>query len=163
MPYATPSDLLILGADQLAQLAEPDDAAVTGDLLRATIDGADRSAWSAEDRTLADEALGRIVKEISSASARIDSYLAPRYPLPLSAELVAGADLRRVCTDLVWYRLHVGEPPKHVADRHRDHIAWLLDVSRGRASLGAQDTATAAPDGRVVARSGVSRIDWTRF
>lgn len=159
--YGTALDLHSrIGATELAQLAAPGDARVTAELMTLTVTGGDRSAYSAAAIAAADAALVRIEGELSSSSRTMDSYIAPRYPLPLTAALIESGNLAQVCCDMARFGLH-RTPPKDVNDQYDRRLAWLRDISKGRASLGAEDTSVATPEGRVVTRSGVSAIDWS--
>lgn len=160
--YATPTDMLSFGAEELAHLTAPDNRRVNGDLLRLTIEGGDRSGYSAEDIAAADKALKRLDEVLADASRRIDSYLAPRYRLPLSADLVEHSDLKQACQDVARWLLFDDAPTEAVTDRYDRTIAWLRDLSSGRASLG-RDDMVATPPGRPVLRQSVSRIDWETF
>lgn len=162
MPYATPTDLLFFGAQELSQLAAPESRLVSSELLRATVEAGDRSGYTAEEIAAADAALARLAGVLERASQRIDSYLAPRYRLPLAADLVAGSDLQQACMDVARFLLFEDAPTDTVKDRYDRTIAWLRDLSTGRASLGAVDT-VATPPGRPVLRESVSRFDWDTF
>jgi phage gp36-like protein len=163
MPYATPTDLLFFGAAELSQLAAPEDNRVTGDLLRLTIESGDRSAHTAEEIAAADAALLRLEGVLDRASKRIDSYLAPKYPLPLSSELIAGSELGQACMDISRFLLMEDAATDTVKDRYDRAVAWLRDLSNGKASLGPVDTAVATPTGRPVLRTGVSGHDWNTY
>lgn len=160
MPYATATDLLFFGANELAQLAAPEDNRVTGELLRLTIAGGDRSTYTAAEIAAADAALVRLNGVLDRASKRIDSYLAPRYPLPLDAQLIAGSELIQACMDISRFMLMEDAATDTVKDRYDRAIAWLRDLSNGKASLGPVDTGVAAPTGRPVLRTGISGYDW---
>ena len=79
------------------------------------------------DATVAERAL-------SAAQAEIDSYLASRHQLPLAAV----PDVLRDCAcDIARQRLHGAMVPDEVTRAYERRIAWLRDVSAGRATLGA--------------------------
>lgn len=161
--YATALDMLNLYADrEMAQLAAPDSPAVDGVLLRLTIEGGDRSAYSAQDQADADKAQVRIDEALNDAERFINSYLSPNYRLPLSVELIADSNLKRVTCDISRYEMDA-RPTEDMRNRYNDHKSWLRDVSLNKASLGVQDTATAAQDGRMVIRSGESKTDWGSY
>lgn len=164
MTYATALNLLDrFGDREMAERAAPDDPAVTAELLRLTVEGGDRSAYTQAERDAADRALARMELRLADAAAQIDSYLTPNYPLPLAAELVAASPLEEVNCDLARYALYDDRAPEFVTERYDRRVKWLRDVSAGRASLGPQDTATATPTGQVRRRQGVSRIDWEAY
>lgn len=83
MSYITPAQLAE-GPGMLRELAEP--FGVAADLLSATISGADRSAWSADEIAVADSALASIEHTTARACAEMNAYLVKRgYALPLAA------------------------------------------------------------------------------
>ncbi len=162
--YAVPADLLFHGATELAQLAAVEAGSpVTGELLQLTIDGGDRSAYTAEEQAAADDAVARIEDAIARAGSLIDGYLQPRYTLPLEAALVAGSNLRQAAVDIARWLMTPGKASDELRDRYDRHLRWLRDVSDGRVSLGPADTGVATPSGRVSVRSGASGFDWNSY
>ena len=135
MAYVTKQKLVdLFGADELAQLTDRfGDGDIDDDVLNAAIADAEQLA---------------------------NSYLAPRYTLPLDQALVDASPLPRRCADLVRYALMSGVPTDEARDRYKDAVAWLRDVQNNRASLGETDTAVATPEGRLVTGQGSSGIDW---
>jgi hypothetical protein len=132
----TPHDLLTAhGAPELAQLTTPEGAPVLDhDLLIATIDAGDRSAWTLEDQALADAALATLQAAVDLANARTGRIASGRV---LSAEdelvlLVAGRDLARA-------RLYDDArlPDDHpVSRRDRDAQRFLERVASGLEPFG---------------------------
>ena len=167
MAYATLNDLAQAATNGWAELAQrgAPGALVDGELLQLTAEGGDRSDWSAEDQLAADEALARLVDALDRASRHADTYLFPRYraALPLSAELLASSDLPSVVAAIALKRLYGTTVPEEL----RRGTAWadeyLLALSRGTVSLGALDTAVAAPAGHTVARTQAKAFDWDRY
>lgn len=102
-------------------------------------------------------------RAIADADALVDSYLAPRYVLPLSADMVHGSNLPQAAADIARYNLYGDHAPEEVEKRYERQVKWLRDLSQGAASLGVQDTATATATGRIAVREGRSRLDWERF
>lgn len=122
MSYATLSDLILaFGEDEIVQIT---DRAVP--------------ATGAPDAAVAERALG-------SAQAEIDSYIANRVQLPLATV----PDVLRDCAcDIARHRLHGAVVPEEVTKAYERRLAWLRDVSAGRATLGAvTQTATPPPAG----------------
>lgn len=88
-----------------------------------------------------DERLGvinaaRVTKAITAADKEIDSYLAQRYPVPMTT----GLDLLKDCSaNLALERLYLRRTGSLPSDR-KDRIAavrkLLADIAAGRASLG---------------------------
>jgi len=84
------------------------------------------------------EEVAAITAAIDSASRTIDSYLAPRYPVPLARwpELL----IRHTCSMALWYFMSqrgfdTDGPDEVVRVRHDDAIRWCKDVAAGRASI----------------------------
>ena len=69
---------------------------------------------------------------IADAVAEADGYLAGRDSLPLPA--VPPVLVGRLC-DMARYRLWRDEASDEVRTRYRDAVAWLRDLSAGRAAL----------------------------
>lgn len=163
MSYITLLALLdTLGAEWLAQRAAPNAPAVDGVLLRLTVEGGDRSAYSAEDQAAADEAAALIQIKLDDANKEIDSYLRSRHTLPLDQTVIDGSPLSRITADIVRYQISGDLVTDEAAGRYSKALAWLRDVAAGRASLGAVD-ATPTTSGRVAMRTGVSGTDWDTY
>lgn len=164
MPYATAINMLDrFGDHEMAQRGAPADPAVTAELLRLTVTGGDRSAYTDAEQDAADAAAARIELALADAAAQIDSYLSPTYALPLAAELVAASNLEQVTCELARYNLYDDRAPEFVQDRYDRRLRWLRDVAANKASLGATDTAVARPEGRVVVRPSEDLTDWSRY
>lgn len=91
-----------------------------------------------------------VTAALNSASAIIDSYCAARYSLPLAVsdqvkdlELVIGI-----------YKLHEGRQlvPDQVRQSFEDAVAFLKDVSAGKASLDQATVPQTSGSGEVVTR-----------
>lgn len=137
MSYVTKQQLIdAFGADELVRITDhagADD--IDDDVLAAAIANAERVA---------------------------NSYLAPRYPLPLAQGLVDGSALPYQVGNVVRYFLYGARPTEEVESRYEEAIAWLKDLAAGRASLGETD-AVATPAGRMVTAAGVSGVDWDTY
>lgn len=108
MAYATQQDIIDrVGLDALTAVADRD--------------GSGAAETEAVDAALDD------------ASADIDSYVAVRYPLPLTS---TPATLKRVCVDIAMYHLSGNRTTEEVERRYNNALAWLRDLAAGRASLG---------------------------
>ncbi len=162
--YTTALQLLDLFGDlEIAQLAAPNSPAVDGVLMRLTASGGSRSTYSAADIAAADLALGRLNALQDDAGREVDSYLAPRYTLPLAQTMIDGSALPRKTADITRFLLMDNRTTEEVDNRYAMAIKWLRDVATNKASLGEQDTAVASPAGRPVVRPGKSRYDWSGF
>lgn len=102
-----------------------------------------------------------------AASQEADSYLATRYAVPVTATPLPEHLVQAVC-DIARYRLYAGAADEEVQNRYTQAVAWLKDVSAGRALL--PGVPLAAGDGAAVAGQSPARygqakssIDWCAF
>ncbi len=160
--YTTALQLLKFGDKEVALLSS-EEAAVDGALLRLTVEAGDRSAYSAEDIAAADQALVDINSAITSATNFINSYISPRYTLPLAQALIDGSSLADVCADISRHRLSNDRVTEEVENRFIQARSWLRDISMNKASLGEEDTGTATPQGRIKTGQGQSNTNWDTF
>ncbi len=137
MSYATANDLLIwYGAKELTQIAVPEDRLlITPELLRLTIDLGDRGSYTPEERASADEGLIRIERGLSDAHQLMNSYLARRYPLPLSNDLITASALPRSCGAIARRLLHLDRVPAEVIQGYEMALSWLKDLAANKAEL----------------------------
>lgn len=164
MPYTTATKLLDqFGDTEVALQAASEFPNVDGVLLRLTVTGGDRSAYSAQDIADADQTQVRLNAVIDSAGRLIDSYLSPRYSLPLDQAFIDQSSLPEFCNDIVRYKLMDDLATEEVDNRYKEALRWLRDVSMNKASLGEQDTATATAEGRMISRPGNSKTDWETY
>lgn len=82
------------------------------------------------DGVLDSEAIGNALND---ATAEIDSYLAARYPLPLT---VAPKIIVILCVDIALYRLAPDYRTEERRQRYEDAVKLLRAISEGKASLG---------------------------
>jgi len=167
MPYATLADLAQAatgGWDELAQRAAASPL-VDGDLLQATANGSDRSAWSVPAQLAADAALGRLNDALDRATRHADTFLFPRYNavMPLAPELVQGSDLPSVVATIAFKRLYGTSVPEEVRRGAQWAEDYLQQLAKGLVSLGAQDTAVAQQPGRTAARATAKAFDWHSY
>ncbi len=138
--YVTPAQLAN-GPDSLNELSEL--FGVAADLLRATINGSDRSAWGTDETAAADDALARITAYCLQATGEIDAYLVKRgYTVPMDATQfpllsVWGRSIAR-------YHLHpqrdrTTEDSGRIERDYRDARKALEMVATGDLMLGAGD------------------------
>jgi len=92
-------------------------------------------------------------KAINDAQALVDGYLATRYAVPFSADLVP-ALVKSITADLVRYRLMENRATEEAEKRNQQAIATLRDLASGKASLntGPSESAPGAP----VSKKGAS-------
>jgi phage gp36-like protein len=83
---------------------------------------------------------------INDAGATIDSYLAVRYTVPV----IDAPQLKAVACDIARYNLYDNEAPEQVEKRHKERLAWLKDISIGKATLGVQEATTTAKAVNVI-------------
>lgn len=91
----------------------------------------DRAGLGVIDATVINRALG-------DADATINGYLAARYTLPLANPVPE--ILERLACDIARYALFDDQVIETVEKRYKDAIAYLRDVSTGKAELGLSDT-----------------------
>ncbi|MGQ0529990.1 MAG: phage protein Gp36 family protein [Panacagrimonas sp.] len=155
MAYLTPTQF-VEGPGMLQELAEPFNLPL--DLLTATLNAADRSAWSADEIAAADAALASITVTLVRADAEMDTYFARRgYTLPLSA-----VQFPVLCTwarNIARYhaqpqRDKTNEESGRIERDYRSTLRTLELVAAGKLSLGAGDPISAvaqaeAEDGAI--------------
>lgn len=107
MAYVTEQDLVDrFGEDELIQLT-------------------DRNGTGAVDQDV-------LLRAIDDAQAEVDSYLSTRYAVPLTPVPTV---LALHAANVVRYRLYEDGATEEVEKRYKQSIAWLKDVSSGRAHL----------------------------
>jgi phage gp36-like protein len=136
MPYATPQSLVdrVSAIETLAQAAGPvDQPPVSGALLRLTIEGGDRSAYTADEQAAADDALVVLLRALADAESEVNGYLAGRHEVPLAT--VPDVIVRHTIGIAIYHV--IGTRATERDERlYKDAIAFLRDVSRGVVSLG---------------------------
>ncbi len=166
MVYATAHDLAqaaTTGWDELAQ--RTGSALVDAALLQATVQAANRSAWTLDAQAQADAALVRINAVLESASRHADTYLFPRYRavMPLSLELVAASSLAQAVAAIALKRLYGASLPDDLRKGTQWADDYLRDLNKGVVSLGAVDTTVAQPAGHMVSRAQAKAFDWAGY
>lgn len=73
---------------------------------------------------------------LADATARINGYLAGRYPLPLA---VVPAVLVVLCCDIARYQLYDDQAPEQVKERYDGALLFLSQVGQGKLGLGLSD------------------------
>lgn len=167
MPYATPADLAQAATGGWEELAQRSAASplVDGELLQATVDGTDRSAWSVQAQLAADAALARVTDALDRATRHADTFLFPRYrtAMPLPIDLVQGSDLPSAVAAIALKRLYGASLPEELRRGTQWAEDYLLALAKGTLSLGAFDNQVAQPPGRTVTRSQSKAFDWTGY
>lgn len=152
MPYVTPAQLADKpGAAELAQVATAEHLAlVDSDLLDATLRGADRSDWTAEEIAAADAVLARIEAIIAEVDETIDAHLARRVStLPVSP---VPKVLLSIARSFVRYELHkdAADSEHPVVRDYKDKRRLLEAIAKGDVTLGIEDpTAEARAEGLI--------------
>ncbi|MEO5327267.1 MAG: DUF1320 domain-containing protein [Magnetococcus sp. THC-1_WYH] len=138
MAYATAQQMMVrFSTSDVAQIATPEGSQVVDTrLMQLTVSGGNRDAWSLDEIGVADKALERIQFALEEAGVTMDSYLAIRYPLPLDAGRVSTTRLPGICCDIARYLLQSNQDIEVVTTRHNAALAWLKDLSAGKAGLG---------------------------
>jgi len=98
-----------------------------------TIYGTDALLMAMDDDGVVDDA--KVTRGLEAATAEIDSYIADRYPLPLSTTPDV---LRNMCVDIATYKLSqtADALTDEIRERYKDAIKWLDKVNTGKISLG---------------------------
>lgn len=73
-----------------------------------------------------------VAEALTDASEEMDGYIGTRYALPLPTQPTA---LTRICADIARYRLYQF-PPDEVAQRYKDAVKFLENISKGSVTLG---------------------------
>lgn len=142
--YITPAQLADRpGARELAQVATRDRSSIVqDDLMEATLRGTDRSAWSADDIAVADDALARINEAITDANGVIDGFLGRRYTLPLTNEFPVVTAWARQITRYMLHKDRISnEQTDPILRDYRDAMKLLQLTANGQFSLGLDDPA----------------------
>ena len=136
--YATVAEVFErVSRDDLAERAAPNDPAVDGTLLSSWV--ADRDAGAAAisgrpdavDLTAAlDRAVARIGRGLADAAARINGYIAARYP---DASAAPGDTLRVLSLDIFLFEFF-GDTDGY-QERYDAALAFLRRIADGRADL----------------------------
>ena len=165
MAYATPQSLLRFGADALAQLCSAQlGEVIAAQLLEDTINDADLSGYTADEQQLAADALAWIEERIDSAAVKIDSYIQAKYALPLTQGQIDASALPVYAQDIAYHQMMINGPDEITAERYKEAMAWLKDVSRGLAKIGGSAEAEAsATDQRRLVGAMPSCIAWSDY
>lgn len=113
---------------------------------------ADRDGSGSVDQSVVRNAL-------DSASEEIDSYVGVKYDLPLSTKLTTEV-LKRISADIAMYRMSVTSHSltEEKRIRYEDAIKWLVKLSMGQATLGAEEETETADDLTVKSTSSEPRL-----
>lgn len=145
MQYATTLDLLShvgTSVQALADVTVPDDlSVVSGDLLRATIEGTDRSAFDADEITAADAGLINIQKALNFAGDKMRGRLRSRYPD--NTTIVGDASLVDINCNMALYKLWGLRGDEDITKRNTEALKDLNLIATGVIHIGVE-TASAA-------------------
>jgi phage gp36-like protein len=126
------------GARELAEQATPQHLTVVDfALMEATLLGTDRSAWSADEIAVADEALARVDLAVADAEAFIDGFLDQRGYLPLYPVPRIVANWARMIARYYLHKDRVGSDDNDPVLRdYRDALKMLQLTADGKFSIG---------------------------
>lgn len=147
MSYVTPAQLAEKpGAQELAQIASTThQALVDPALMEATLRATDRSAFSADEIALADQALARILEICVEVDETINAHIMRRVALPV---LPVPSVLTRIARAFVRYELHkdlIGsEKDQPIIRDYKDKLRLLESIRDGKVTLGADDPVAAS-------------------
>jgi phage gp36-like protein len=137
------------GARELAEVATATHSTlVEPELMEATLRGDERTGWTVDEITVADDAHARIVGVMENAESIVDGYLARSgYSLPLSpVPLLVSGWVR----DIGRYILHKdrisAEGSDPILRAYRDAMKLLQLTAEGKFGLGANDSVINNPD-----------------
>ncbi|MGK2926112.1 MAG: gp436 family protein [Lysobacterales bacterium] len=149
MPYATAADLVIaFGARELAQLATPRRFDVVGDEdLELAIEDDTYPTGKPNEQAL-EACLDAINQALAVTDGMIDSYVGTHYTLPLAS---TPAVLREAALDLARYELQKEAATEEAQKRRDQVVAWLKDISGGKARLGVATIDSPAGSGGGIA------------
>lgn len=144
------------GARELAEVATAEhETLVDYALMEATLTGADRSAWSADEVAVADDALQRIDDAVSDAESLIDGFLAQRGYLPLDPVPGVVTTWARAITRYYLHKHRLGTDAQDPIVRdYQDAMKLLKLTAEGKFSLGADDPVASADSMDVQFESG---------
>ncbi len=149
MRYAQVADLLQReSAQNVAEAAAPDNAAVGGDLLTAMVAGGATGRW--DEATIEDgkAAIERVQQHLDDATAGINGYIQARYPQLVQQPEPRNADLlKRLCLDIAGWDLLGGDADSDRRHKHKSAMTTLRDIASGVVAL----LTSAASDNDVAA------------
>ena len=83
-----------------------------------------------------------VARAIADAGAFMDSFLAVRYAVPITAPVPDTIETRAINIAVYFLRLGRDSVTDDVRTQHRDDIAWLMHVAEGKLTL--DDTVAAS-------------------
>lgn len=126
----TPQEFVhYFGSTEVANRARPEGTDVPGALLEATVDGTDRSAWTAEQQANADKALNKIVDALYHARAKVFNDIP-------AADEATKAEAHRWIGLLARFALYDDARPPHIKDDAVAYEAWKKDRRRTTMAVG---------------------------
>jgi phage gp36-like protein len=159
--YITPAQLIErFSPEELAQRAAPEGTRVSGELFVLTVSGGDRSAYSEDEISAADQALNRVSKVVEDACALIDGYVETRLTMPLPE---VPRLLLQIAGDVFRYLIYDDQLDVEsiIERRYRNAIKLLEQIRDGKLSVGAPiedetggnaDSAEVRTPGRIFSR-----------
>lgn len=165
--YATVADVARAatgGWDELAQRASASPL-VDGELLQATVSGADRSAWTVQAQSAADVAWARLQDVLNRASRHADTCMFPRYrkQMPLPSDVVQGSSLPDAVAAIALKRLFGANIPDEVLKGTKWADDYLKDLMAGRASLGVEDAVVPQSANMTLVRAPSREFDLGKY
>lgn len=148
------------GARELAEVASDEhQPMVPYELMELSLLGDDRSAFSAEQIALADEALARIDEAIADAQGLIDGFLQLRnLTLPITP---VPRLLTLWCRAITRYFLHKHRPLENdstIVRDYKDALKLLQQVADGKLALGVQEAVAEGATTMPLVKVGSYRV-----
>lgn len=106
------------GFEEIARRSAPEGTVVSGDLLEATLDGSDRSSWTADEQAAADQAANRIEVALVDAQATVANAV----PVSTPAEAREAEKWVRL---LARYALYDDARPDHIKEDMQRYERWV--------------------------------------
>jgi phage gp36-like protein len=158
--YATAADLIArFSAEEIAQRAAPEGVRVSGDLLKITISGGDRSAYSADEIAAADAALERLDDVLGDAAAYVDSRISVRFAAPITTDTGVRTLVRIECDIARFYLYDDAVDKDSVIQRRFDGARKDCDaIATGDMKLGEDPEPAAAPAASGAQVTGPGRV-----
>lgn len=123
------------GDNEVAQRADSESSIpITGAQLRTTIEGGDRSGFTADEIAQADAAVARIQAACDTASGLISDSVYSGVGCDVVAFSIP-ASATKYGLDIARYELYDDNYPPYIRQAFEDAQTWLKDVSTGRIKL----------------------------
>lgn len=144
------------GVRELSEVATPQNKHIVNyELMKASLHGASRNNWSAEDINVANDALKKIDAAILDAGSVIDGFLQRRGYLPLSSPPAIVVTWARAITRYMLHKDRISDDRSDPIVRDYNDAMKLLNLcAQGKFSLGVNDSQVQQGVGDVLISHG---------